>query len=84
MASLDCAVALESIQALLHTVGFDVADEKVLHVDSQVSLAISDGHGSWRTRHVRVRAEYLREQTRSEKLKLVFCPGAEQLSNRTF
>ena len=81
MASIECAVALQSIQALLHTVGFDIADERVLHVDSQASLAISDGHGSWRTRHLRVRAEYLREQTRSEKLKLVFCPGAEQLAD---
>ena len=81
MASIECAVALESIQALLQTVGLDIADERVLHVDSQASLAISDGHGSWRTRHLRVRAEYLREQTRSEKLKLVFCPGAEQLAD---
>ena len=81
MASIECAVALESIQALLHTAGFDIADERVLHVDSQASLAISGGHGSWRTRHLRVRAEYLREQTRSEKLKLVFCPGAEQLAD---
>ena len=86
MASIECAVSLESIQALLHTVGFDIADERVLHVESQASLAISNGHRSWRTRHLRVRAEYLREQylreqTRSEKLKLVFCPGAEQLAD---
>ena len=65
MASIECAVALESIQALLHTVGFDVAEEKVLHVDFQASLAIS-GHGSWRMRHFRVRAAYLREHTHSK------------------
>ena len=28
-----------------------------------------------------MRAEYLREQAGSEKLKLVFCPGAEQLAD---
>ena len=80
-ASIECAIALESIEALLHTVGFDVAEERVLHVDSPASLAISDGHGSWRTRHLRVRAEYLREQTRSGKLRLAFCPGVEQLAD---
>ena len=53
MASIERAVALESIQALLHTVGFDVADKRVLHADSQALLAI--GHGSWRTRRLRVR-----------------------------
>ena len=37
-ASIECAIALESIEALLHTVGFDVAEERVLHVDSQASL----------------------------------------------
>ena len=77
MASLECAVALESMQALLLSVGFDVEDRE-LHVDSQASLAISDGHGSWRTRHLRVRAEYLREQTQAGKLKLTFCPGVDQ------
>ena len=56
MASIECAVALESMQALLHTVGFDIAEESVLHVDSHAPLAMSDGHGSWRTRHLRVRA----------------------------
>ena len=80
MASLECAVALESMQALLLSVGFSVEDRE-LHVDSQAPLAISDGHGSWRTRHLRVRAEYLREQTKAGKLKLNFCPGVDQLAD---
>ena len=94
VASIECAVALESIEALLDSVGFNSVEsaslpsgaavsvqEKVLHVDSQAALAISDCQGSWRTRHLRVRAEYLREQARFGKLRLCYVPGAVQLAD---
>ena len=41
MASIECAVALESIHALLDTVGVDVADETVLREDSEAFRLLS-------------------------------------------
>ena len=51
--------------------------ELIASIECAVAL---NGHGSWRTRHLRARAEFLREQTQSGELRLVFCPGVEQLA----
>ena len=45
-------------------------------MDSQSAL-----QGSWRTRHLRVRANYLREQYESREIIPVYCPGAEQAAD---
>ena len=55
--------------------------DKTLRVDSQSALAIAVGQGSWRTRHLRVRANYLREQYESGEIIPVYCPGAEQAAD---
>ena len=55
--------------------------DKTLRVDSQSALAIAVGQGSWRTRHLRVRANYLREQNESGEIIPVYCPGAEQAAD---
>ena len=55
--------------------------DKTLRVDSQSALAIAIGQGSWRTRHLRVRANYLREQYESGEIIPVYCPGVEQAAD---
>ena len=50
-----------------------------LHIDNQAALLLLQGStGSWRTRHLRLRANYIREKTVSGDLKVVFEPGATQ------
>ncbi|CAE7397683.1 GIP, partial [Symbiodinium sp. CCMP2456] len=78
VAGLDAVVALQSAEAMLSEFGVSSLD-KTLRVDSQSALAIAIGQGSWRTRHLRVRANYLREQYESGEIIPVYCPGVEQV-----
>ena len=80
VAGLDAVVALQSAEAMLQDFGV-VGLDKTLRVDSQSALAIAAGQGSWRTRHLRVRAHYLREQYESGQIIPVYCPGVEQAAD---
>ena len=60
-AVLEGGIALLGTAALLRDLDMDQM-EKVIHVDSTSALAISEGSGSWRTRHLRVKAEWLSER----------------------
>ncbi|CAE7492518.1 GIP [Symbiodinium natans] len=80
VAGLDAVVALQSAEAMLGEFGvFNLG--KTLKVDSQSALAIAIGQGSWRTRHLKVRANYLREQYEAGEIIPVFCPGVEQAAD---
>ena len=80
VAGLDAVVALQSAEAMLSDFGVTGLD-KTLRVDSQSALAIAVGQGSWRARHLRVRANYLREQYECGEIIPVYCPGAEQAAD---
>ena len=80
VAGLDAVVALQSAEAMLQDFGV-VGLDKTLRVDSQSALAIAAGQGSRRTRHLRVRAHYLREQYESGQIIPVYCPGVEQAAD---
>ena len=50
-----------------------------LHIDNQAALLLLQGStGSWRTRHLRLRANYVRERINSGDLNVVFEPGLTQ------
>ena len=50
-----------------------------LHIDNQAALLLLQGStGSWRTRHLRLRANYVREKIQSGDLHIVFEPGISQ------
>ena len=50
-----------------------------LQIDNMAAVGLSsDGAGSWRTRHLKVRASYLREQAQSGFLKVLHCKGQFQ------
>ena len=69
-------IALLGLAALLKDVM-----EKVIHVDSTSALAISEGSGSWRTRHLRVKAEWLSERLHSGAFSIRHCAGRVQLAD---
>ena len=80
VAGLDAVVALQSEEAMLSEFGVSSFD-KTLRVDSQSALAIAINQGSWRTRHLRVRANYLREQYETGEIIPVYCPGVDQAAD---
>ena len=50
-----------------------------LHVDNQSAIMLLQGStGSWRTRHLRLRANYVKEKIQNEALKVLFEPGLTQ------
>ena len=50
-----------------------------LHIDNQSALMLLQGStGSWRTRHLRLRANYVKERLQRESLRVVFEPGLTQ------
>ena len=51
---------------------------KVLHVDNLAAITLAEGSGSQRTRHLRVRAYFLKELIDDKKLTVVHCPGEYQ------
>ena len=70
-------VTLQSAEGILSEFGV-VHQDKTLKVDSQSALAIAIDQESYRTRHLRVRANYLRELFEAGEVIPVCCPGAEQ------
>ena len=77
-AVLEGGIAL--LAALLRDLDMDQM-EKVIHVDSTSALAISEGSGSWRTRHLRVKAEWLSERLQNGEFGIRHCAGRVQLAD---
>ena len=67
MAALEAMTMSQSVEALLQSMYPGVTFEKVLYGDNQSALSILEKpDGSWRTRHLRLRANVLRERLRCE------------------
>ena len=79
-AVLEGGIALLGSAALLKDLEMDQM-EKVIHVDSTSALAISEGSGSWRTRHLRVKAEWLSERLQTGEFSIQHCAGRVQLAD---
>ena len=73
-ATLEGCLALLSIEALLKDLGL-CFDEKEVVTDSTSALTIAAGSGSWRTRHLRIKAQWLQEQISMNKFKMTHCRG---------
>ena len=75
------SVLLESIGCLLDEV-FGYRVDRNLYVDYAASVAmINGGTGSWRTRHLKVRCAYIRDQVAANKLKVEHIEGVRQLAD---
>ena len=73
-ATLEGSVALLSIEALLKDVKV-VFEEKEILTDSTSALTIASGSGSWRTRHLRIKSQWLQEQISQNQFKIGHCRG---------
>ena len=71
-------VLARSITSVVRQLGI-VVPVLELHVDNQATVSLgSDGAGSWRTRHLKGRASYLREQVGRGELRVLHCRGEVQ------
>eukprot|EP00439_Symbiodinium_sp_Y106_P042989 s910_g5.t1 len=80
LAILDGAIASKGVEAILGDLG-EVIEEKVIKSDSTAALSISSGSSSWRTRHLKIKANWLHEQLDYGSFKAVHCPGERQLAD---
>ena len=70
---------LISTQALLTDVLPDQQACLSLRVDNKAAVSISsEGMGSWRTRHLKIRYQWLRERFADGSVGITFVPGAQQ------
>ena len=79
-ASVEGALALASAEAPLQEL--DIGSWKAyLRTDSTSSLAIQTGSGSWRTRHLRIKAQWIAERVNLGELEIQHCPGEVQVAD---
>ena len=78
LAASEGTTLMASIDALLHNVGAH-ASSRELRVDNSAAITLaSEEGGSWRTRHLKVRAGALRQRIQDGWMKISFCPGHSQ------
>ena len=80
LAILDGAIATKGMEAILSDLG-EVIEEKLIESDSTAALSISSGSSSWRTRHLKIKANWLHEQLDHGSFRAVHCPGDRQLAD---
>ncbi|CAE7352090.1 unnamed protein product [Symbiodinium microadriaticum] len=80
LAIIDGAIALKGVEALLLDMGM-VVKEKQIASDSTAALSISTGSSSWRTRHLKIKANWIQEQVSYGQFTTTHCPGERQLAD---
>ena len=80
LAIIDGAIALKGVEALLMDMGICV-EEKQIASDSTAALSISTGSSSWRTRHLKIKANWIQEQISYGQFTTTHCPGERQLAD---
>ena len=80
VASVEGALALCSLYALWK----EIEEEElklILKTDSTSSIAIQHGSGSWRTRHLRIKAAWIGEKVERGEISIEHCAGKIQLAD---
>ncbi|OLQ10709.1 Retrovirus-related Pol polyprotein from transposon TNT 1-94 [Symbiodinium microadriaticum] len=79
--AVQAATLLESVGVLLDEVAGSRV-HRLLRIDNSAAVSLLGGApGSWRTRHLRVRWNYLREKIEREELEIQHCAGSYQLAD---
>ena len=81
LAASEGTTLMASVDALLQDVGAR-ATMRELRVDNSAAITLaSEEGGSWRTRHLKVRAGALRQRIQEGWMQIAFCPGITQLAD---
>ena len=76
-AILEGGIAVLGLESMLYDLNIHV-EERVVLSDSMSALTISSGTGSWRTRHLRIKASWLQEMLTAGSFTAKHCPGVVQ------
>ena len=76
-AILEGSIAMLGVEAMLRDLG-EFVQEKVVGSDSISALSLSAGTGSWRTRHLRIKAGWLQEAISNQMIRAIHVPGVRQ------
>ena len=81
-AATQCVVLVKSVAAVADEL-LNTAHEQVIRVDNTAAITILKGSGqsSWRTRHLRVRANFVKELVDDNALRIEHVAGEEQLAD---
>ena len=73
---------MASIDAILGHMGI-TPTQRIFRVDNAaaITLASAEDGGGWRTRHLKVRSQALRERVRDQWMVIEYCPGDQQLAD---
>ena len=71
-----CVIA-QSTEAMLREMT-QLTGSKLLYVDNLAAIALAEGAGSQRTRHLRVRSNFMSELVAQGELEVEHCPGEHQ------
>ncbi|CAE7947469.1 unnamed protein product [Symbiodinium sp. KB8] len=77
LAMIDGAIAMKGVESLLSDIG-QAVHERYIESDSMAALSISSGSSSWRTRHLRIKANWLQEQISYGLIQVNHCRGEVQ------
>ena len=77
LAMIDGAIAAKGVESFLMDIG-EYVEEKQIASDSMAALSISAGSTSWRTRHLRIKSNWLQEQIAHGLFNIIHCPGERQ------
>ena len=77
LAMIDGAIAMKGVESLLADVG-QAVHERYIESDTMAALSISSGSSSWRTRHLRIKANWLQEQISYGLMTVHHCRGEVQ------
>ena len=80
IAACEAVVLGQSMQALVSTLGEGVGPMLLL-VDNVAAIVLAEGGGSQRTRHLRVRASFIKDLQDRQDLEVLHCPGDIQLAD---
>ena len=80
IAACEGVVLAQSMQALASEL-YEAKPEITLKVDNVAAITLAEGGGSQRTRHLRVRANFLKEMIEDSNLSVQHCPGERQLAD---
>ena len=69
-----------SMESLVKELAGQLSVKRLL-VDNTAAIALAEGSGTMRTRHLRVRANFVREMLEDRSLELDHCPGDIQLAD---
>ena len=85
MEAMEGFTGLQNTAVLLNEMFFQhKLVEQMLAIDNSAAIVIAHGEGgSWRTRHLRVRAAVLRDRIERKELQVTHAPGDVQLADQT-